>query len=125
MSEAPGNARLEEFLREQIPRLAILYDRFAYALDPFDQGRDIAEQTFNSELATWFDALPEPRPTFREFRRHVISLSASAICAQATDRLRSRTIHHAHRKRLTMHSGRSSGERTRLACSFRRLRRKL
>ena len=75
MSEAPGNARLEEFLREQIPRLAILYDRFAYALDPFDQGRDIAEQTFNSELATWFDALPEPRPTFREFRRHVITLS--------------------------------------------------
>jgi hypothetical protein len=74
MSEAPGNAPLEEFLREQIPRLAILYDRFAYALDPFDQGRDIAEQTFNSELATWFDALPEPRPTFREFRRHVISL---------------------------------------------------
>jgi hypothetical protein len=69
MSEAPGNARLEEFLREQIPRLAILYDRFAHALDPFDQGRDIAEQTFNSELATWFDALPEPRPTFREFRR--------------------------------------------------------
>jgi hypothetical protein len=74
MSEAPGNARLEEFLREQIPRLAILYDRFAYALDPFDQGRDIAEQTFNSELATWFDALPKPRPTFHEFRRHIITL---------------------------------------------------
>jgi hypothetical protein len=74
MSEAPGNAPLEEFLREQIPRLAILYDRFAYVLDPFDQGRDIAEQTFNSELATWFDALPEPRPTFREFRRHIITL---------------------------------------------------
>jgi hypothetical protein len=74
MSEASGNARLEEFLREQIPRLAILYDRFAYALDPFDQSRDIAEQTFNSELATWFDALPEPRPTFREFRRHIITL---------------------------------------------------
>lgn len=49
MPETPGNARLEDFLREEI-RLAILYDRFAYALDPFDQGRDIAEQTFNSEL---------------------------------------------------------------------------
>jgi hypothetical protein len=74
MSEAPENARLEEFLREQIPRLAILYDRFAYALDPFDQGRDIAEQTFNSELLNWFDALPEPKPTFRDFRRHAIAL---------------------------------------------------
>ena len=74
MPETPGNARLEDFLREEIPRLAILYDRFAYALDPFDQGRDIAEQTFNSELANWFDALPEPRPAFREFRRHVITL---------------------------------------------------
>jgi hypothetical protein len=74
MSETPGNARLEDFLREEIPRLAILYDRFAYALDPFDQGRDIAEQTFNSELANWFDNLPEPKPTFREFRRHVITL---------------------------------------------------
>ena len=74
MPEAPANARLEKFLREQIPRLAILYDRFAYALDPFDPGRDIAEQTFNSELANWFDNMPEPRPTFREFRRHVIIL---------------------------------------------------
>ena len=74
MPETPGNARLEDFLREEIPRLAILYDRFAYTLDPFDQGRDIAEQTFNSELANWFDNLPEPRPTFREFRRHVIAL---------------------------------------------------
>jgi hypothetical protein len=58
MSETPGDARLEEFLREEIPRLADLYDRFAYALDPFDQGRDIAEQTFNSEALTWFDVLP-------------------------------------------------------------------
>lgn len=74
MPETPGNAPLDDFLREQIPRLAILYDRFAYALDPFDQGRDIAEQTFNSELANWFDSLPEPKPRFRDFRRHVIKL---------------------------------------------------
>lgn len=74
MSETPGDARLEEFLPEQIPRLAELYDRFAYALDPFDQGRDSAEQTFNSELVNWFDDLPEPKPTFREFRRHAITL---------------------------------------------------
>src|SRR2546421_12876642 len=74
MSETPGNAQLEDFLREQIPHLAVPYDRFAYALDPFDPRRDIAEQTFNSELANWFDNLPEPKPTFREFRRHLITL---------------------------------------------------
>jgi hypothetical protein len=74
MPETPGNARLDELLREQIPRLAILYDRFAHALDPFGKGRDLAEQTFNSELANWFDQLPLPKPSFREFRRHVITL---------------------------------------------------
>lgn len=74
MSETPGDAHLEEFLREEIPRLASLYDRFAYALDPFDQGRDSAEQTFNSELLTWFDVFPEPKPLFRDFRRHIIIL---------------------------------------------------
>jgi hypothetical protein len=56
MSETPANAPLDDFLRDQIPRLAILYDRFAYALNPFDQGRDLAEQMFNSELANWFPA---------------------------------------------------------------------
>ena len=74
MSETPGNARIEDFLREQIPRLAVLYDRFAHALDPFDPGRDVAEQTFNSELASWFDDLSGPTLTFRDFRRHVITL---------------------------------------------------
>src|SRR5437870_9937020 len=85
MSETPGNAQLEDFLREQIPHLAVLYDRIAYALDPFDPGRDIAEQTFNSELANWFDNLPEPKPTFREFRRHPF---VCAICMPATSRHR-------------------------------------
>ncbi len=82
MPETPGNAPLEEFLQEQIPRLAILYDRFAYALDPFDHGRDIAEQTFNSELANWFDNLPEPKPSFREFRRYVITLCLRHLRAE-------------------------------------------
>lgn len=74
MPETPGNAPLDEFTREQIPRLAVLYDRFAHALDPFDKGRDIAEQTFNGELINWFDGLPEPKPALRDFRRHVILL---------------------------------------------------
>lgn len=74
MPETPGNAPLGEFLREEIPRLAVLYDRFAHALDPFDPARDVAEQTFNSEVANWFDRLTAPKPTFRDFRRHVIVL---------------------------------------------------
>ena len=74
MSETPGDAQLEDFLREEIPRLAALYDRFAHALDPFDERRDLAEQTFNSELANWFDLLSDPKPQFRDFRRHVIQL---------------------------------------------------
>jgi hypothetical protein len=47
MSETPGDAPLAEFWREEIPRLAVLYDRFAHALDPFDPSVDLAEQTFN------------------------------------------------------------------------------
>ena len=74
MSETPGNAQLDGFLRDQIPHLATLYDRFAFALDPFDPGRDIAEQTFNSELRNWYDSLFDPKPTFRDFRKHVIAL---------------------------------------------------
>jgi hypothetical protein len=72
MSETPGDAPLAEFWREEIPRLAVLYDRFAHALDPFDLGVDLAEQTFNSELASLFDTVPTPKPDFHVFRRHVI-----------------------------------------------------
>lgn len=64
MSETPGDAPLAEFWREEIPRLAVLYDRFAHALDPFHPGVDLAEQTFNSELASLFDSLPAPKPEF-------------------------------------------------------------
>jgi len=72
MRETEGDARLETSLREAIPRLAALYDRFAHALDPFDRGRDIAEQTFNSELAGLYDNLEGQKPAFRDFRRFVI-----------------------------------------------------
>lgn len=74
MPETPGNASLADVLREEIPRLAVLYDRFAHALDPFAPARDVAEQTFNSEIANWFDQLPAPKPSFRDFRRHIITL---------------------------------------------------
>jgi hypothetical protein len=52
MPETPGDAPLAEFLREEIPRLAVLYDRFAHAIDPFDPACDLAEQTFNSGLVS-------------------------------------------------------------------------
>jgi hypothetical protein len=81
MSETPGDAPLEEFLREEIPRLAILYDRFAHALDPFDPAVDVAEQTFNSEVRNWFDLLPNPKPGFRDFRRHLIALCRAHLRA--------------------------------------------
>lgn len=74
MPEAGESAPLEQWIAEEIPRLAALYDRFAHALDPFDAGRDVAEQTFNSELAGIFDCLKGVKPPFRDFRRHVILL---------------------------------------------------
>jgi hypothetical protein len=61
--------------------LAVLYDRFAHALDPFDPGVDLAEQTFNSELANLLDSLPAPKPDFRAFRRHVIPLCPAHLRA--------------------------------------------
>jgi hypothetical protein len=81
MPETPGAAPLGEFLREEIPRLAILYDRFAHALDPFDPGVDLAEQTFSGELLSVFDNLPTPKPEFRAFRRHVITLCRAHLRA--------------------------------------------
>ena len=74
MPEAPGNAQLEELLR-QIPALAELYDRFPHALDPDRPERDEAEKAFNQELSTWFDCISsELRSplTFRDFRRAII-----------------------------------------------------
>jgi hypothetical protein len=81
MSETPGDAPLGEFLREEIPPLAALYDRFAHALDPFDPSVDLAEQTFNGELLSVFDSLSAPKPDFRAFRRHVIALCRAYLRA--------------------------------------------
>ena len=81
MSETPGDAPLAEFWREEIPRLAVLYDRFAHALDPFHPGVDLAEQTFNSELASLFDSVSAPKLEFRAFRRHVWALCRAHLRA--------------------------------------------
>jgi hypothetical protein len=37
---------------KQIAALAVLYDRFAHAIDPFAPGRDEAEQAFMFEVAS-------------------------------------------------------------------------
>jgi hypothetical protein len=66
------------------PAVGSLYDRFAHALDPFDPAVDMAEKTFNSEMRSWFDLLPNPKPEFREYRRHVIALCRAQL--RASDR---------------------------------------
>jgi len=84
MPEAGEPAPLEQWVADQIPRLATLYDRFANALDPFDAGRDAAEQAFSGELATAFDGLNAPKPSYRDFRRQVITLCKKYL--RASDR---------------------------------------
>jgi hypothetical protein len=73
MPETEGDAQLGDFLRGEIPRLALLYDRFAHAIDPYARERDIAEQTFGNELAAIYDNLPGVKPPFQEFRRFIIT----------------------------------------------------
>jgi hypothetical protein len=58
---------------DKIPCLAALYDKFAYALDPFSEERDNAERVFMEEIANWHDWLPTPKPTLQEFRKGVIT----------------------------------------------------
>lgn len=53
--------------------MAELYDKFAHALDPFSQEADHAEGVFNSELSVWYDSLQDPKPSFREFRKAIIT----------------------------------------------------
>ena len=73
MSPSPEDARLSAVPPEVIAKLAVLYDRFAHALDPFSAERDEAELTFEQEVARWHDELPAPKPDLHAFRRAVIS----------------------------------------------------
>ena len=57
---------------ECIPQLAVLYDRFANALDPFAPERDQAEALFEQEVALLYDTLPAPKPDLRTFKKAVI-----------------------------------------------------
>ena len=74
MSTPPGDARLEDVPpQDRIANLAKLYDRFAFAIDPYDPGCDEAERAFTRELSAWYDnSLDPPRPPFHDFRKAVI-----------------------------------------------------
>ena len=73
MPTPPGDAPLDIPPQEKIASLAILYDRFAHALDPESPQCDQAERDFNTELAAWYDnSLRPPKPSFHDFRKAVI-----------------------------------------------------
>jgi len=61
MPSSPEDAQLG-IPAECIPQLAVLYDRFANALDPFAPERDQAEALFEQEVALLYDTLPAPKP---------------------------------------------------------------
>ena len=60
MSSASEDAQLGAVSVETIAQLAVLYDRFANALDPFTPERDQAEALFEQEVATIYDKLARP-----------------------------------------------------------------
>lgn len=73
MPETPEDARLENQVpAEQIAHLAVLYDKFARALDPFSEERDEAERVFLQEVASWHDTLNPPKPSMHDFRKGII-----------------------------------------------------
>jgi len=55
MPPPPEDAQLGGVPAETIAQLAVLYDRFANALDPFAPERDQAEMLFEREVARVYD----------------------------------------------------------------------
>jgi hypothetical protein len=83
MQPPPPDAQLVEFLCGELPSLAELYDRFAHALDPFDEARDRAEQQFESTVSSWYDRYAsgselnrsnQEKSKYHDFRKAVIQL---------------------------------------------------
>ena len=83
MSSPSGNPRLEAYLtgvlEQQIPALAVLYDRWANSLDPDAPGIDEAEKAFHQTVLQMFDSVTHWGPNdevksinLRDFRRYVI-----------------------------------------------------
>ena len=69
MSSPSEDAQLGGLPAERIPQLAILYDRFANAFDPFAPERDQAEMLFEQEVTLLYDALPKPKPDLSTFKK--------------------------------------------------------
>ncbi len=55
--------------RGDLDLLAGLYDRFAHALDPMSEDRDLAERQFLSELARLYEIQQPPKPDMKEFQK--------------------------------------------------------
>jgi tRNA U34 5-methylaminomethyl-2-thiouridine-forming methyltransferase MnmC len=72
MSSSAEDAPIGLVPAERIPQLALLYDRFANALDPFAPERDQAEMLFEQEVVQYYDALPSPKPDLSTFRKGLI-----------------------------------------------------
>jgi hypothetical protein len=72
MSSSSEDAQLGIVPAEVMPQLAVLYDRFANALDPFSRERDQAEMLFDQEVARLYDSLDTPKPDLQTFKRAVI-----------------------------------------------------
>lgn len=72
MSSTPEDAQLDIAASAAIPYLAVLYDRFANALDPFAPERDQAEMLFEQEVTRFYDLLPMPKPDLSTFKKAVI-----------------------------------------------------
>lgn len=73
MPTPPDDPRITELIsNEQIAALAILYDRFAHALDPLSRQRDEAERVFLQEVADLYDTGGLTSISYHEFRKAVI-----------------------------------------------------
>lgn len=72
MPTPSADAFLTAVSKEQIESLAILYDRFAHALDPFSAERDEAERVFMQEVANLYDSYGVKTVSYHEFRKAVI-----------------------------------------------------
>ena len=72
MQPPSADAFIGSISKDQIAALAILYDRFAHALEPFSPETDRAERIFNQEIARLYDELGSRSITFHEFRKGII-----------------------------------------------------
>ena len=69
---------------DDLDLLSGLYDRFAHALDPFSEDRDLAERQFFHELTRLFEMQPDPRPSLKEFQKKAVVMCRARL--RSTDK---------------------------------------